>query len=107
VWLAILTMMVFGMIGFIDDYSKVMKKKNLGLTGKRKFSCRLSRVALSRRFDHAHGSGTYSTQLSVPFSKFHPDLVIHSLLSAPYFWWFSYIPFLIFVALVIVAPRTR
>jgi len=48
-------------------------------------------------------SGTYSTQLSVPFLKFfHPDLVIHSLLSTPYLWWLSYFPFMIFVALVIV-----
>jgi phospho-N-acetylmuramoyl-pentapeptide-transferase len=33
VWLAMLTMLVFGIIGFIDDYSKVIKKRNLGLTG--------------------------------------------------------------------------
>src|SRR5579864_9430379 len=38
VWLAIFTMLVFGFIGFVDDYSKVVKKRNLGLTGKRKFS---------------------------------------------------------------------
>ena len=37
VWLAVFTMVVFGMVGFIDDYSKVVKKRNLGLTGKRKF----------------------------------------------------------------------
>ena len=48
-------------------------------------------------------NGTYSTQLSIPFLKnFHPDLVIHSLLSSSYWWWLSYCPFLIFVALVIV-----
>src|ERR1035438_7913226 len=38
VWIAIFTMLIFGAIGFVDDYSKVMKKKNLGLTGKLKFS---------------------------------------------------------------------
>src|SRR6202030_48608 len=48
-------------------------------------------------------SGTYSTQLSVPFLKnFHPDLVIHSLLAHPYLWFVAYMPFLIFVVLVIV-----
>ncbi len=48
-------------------------------------------------------SGSYSTQLSVPFFKnFHPDLVIHSLLSRPYLWTLAYLPFLIFVATVIV-----
>jgi len=104
VWLAVLTMLVFGMIGFIDDYSKVMKKRNLGLTGKRKLifqtlaSCGVAVALLTLT-----ASGTYSTQLSVPFLKnFHPDLVIHSLLSSQYLWWLSYFPFLIFVALVIV-----
>jgi len=104
VWLAVLTMLVFGMVGFIDDYSKVMKKRNLGLTGKRKIifqtlaSCGVAVALLTLT-----ASGTYSTQLSVPFLKnFHPDLVIHSLLSSQYLWWLSYFPFLIFVALVIV-----
>jgi phospho-N-acetylmuramoyl-pentapeptide-transferase len=104
VWLAVFTMLVFGTIGFIDDYSKVMKKRNLGLTGKHKFflqivaSCAIAITLLSLTT-----TGIYSTQLSVPFFKnFHPDLVIHSLLSAQYFWWLSYFPFLIFVALVIV-----
>src|ERR1700688_5111629 len=41
VWLAIFTMLIFGMIGFIDDYSKVMKKRNLGLSGKGKFSLQI------------------------------------------------------------------
>ena len=104
VWLAVLTMLVFGLIGFIDDYSKVAKKRNLGLTGKRKFSLQIaasSGVAISLLTLTA--SGTYSTQLSVPFFKnFHPDLVIHSLLSTHYLWWLAYFPFLIFVALVIV-----
>jgi hypothetical protein len=82
VWLAVFTMLAFGAIGFIDDYSKVVKKRNLGLTGKRKFflqtwpACAVAVTLLSLT-----ASGTYSTQLSVPFFKnFHPDLVIHSLL---------------------------
>jgi phospho-N-acetylmuramoyl-pentapeptide-transferase len=104
VWLAVLTMLVFGIIGFIDDYSKVMKKRNLGLTGKRKFSLQIvASCGLAVTLLSLTASGIYSTQLSVPFFKnFHPDLVIHSLLSTQYFWWLSYFPFLIFVALVIV-----
>ncbi len=104
VWLAVFTMLVFGIIGFIDDYSKVMKKRNLGLTGKRKFSMQIiASCALAVALLSLTATGTYSTQLSVPFFKnFHPDLVIHSLLSSQYLWWLSYFPFLIFVALVIV-----
>ena len=104
VWLAVFTMLVFGMIGFVDDYSKVAKKRNLGLTGAHKFTLQiLASCAIAVTLLSLTVSGIYSTQLSVPFFKnFHPDLVIHSLLSTPYFWWFSYIPFLLFVALVIV-----
>jgi phospho-N-acetylmuramoyl-pentapeptide-transferase len=104
VWFAVGTMVAFGAIGFVDDYSKVTKKRNLGLTGKGKFfwqvlvSCSVALALLLLT-----ASGTYSTQLSVPFFKnFHPDLVIHSLLNSQYFWWFSYFPFLIFVAAVMV-----
>lgn len=32
----VLTMLAFGVIGFIDDYNKVAKKENLGLTAKQK-----------------------------------------------------------------------
>jgi phospho-N-acetylmuramoyl-pentapeptide-transferase len=104
VWLAVLTMLVFGLIGFIDDYSKVMKKRNLGLTGTHKFSLQIiASCAIAIALITLTASGTYSTQLSVPFFKnFHPDLVIHSLLSTQYLWWLAYFPFLIFVALVIV-----
>jgi phospho-N-acetylmuramoyl-pentapeptide-transferase len=104
VWLAIFTMLIFGMIGFIDDYSKVMKKRNLGLSGKGKFALQIiASCGVAVALLMLTSTGAYSTQLSVPFFKnFHPDLVIHSLLSTHYLWWFSYIPFLIFVALVIV-----
>jgi len=104
VWLAIFTMIVFGAIGFLDDYSKVMKKQNLGLTAKMKFLLQiLASFGVAVALISLTASGTYSTQLSVPFFKnFHPDLVIHSLLSSRYLWWFSYCPFLIFVALVMV-----
>jgi phospho-N-acetylmuramoyl-pentapeptide-transferase len=104
VWLAIFTMLVFGTIGFIDDYNKVVKKRNLGLTAKLKFAFQgIASCAVAVTLLSLTASGTYSTQLSVPFFKnFHPDLVMHSLSNSPYGWWFSYVPFLIFVAMVIV-----
>jgi phospho-N-acetylmuramoyl-pentapeptide-transferase len=104
VWIAVFTMLAFGAIGFIDDYNKVMKKQNLGLTGKGKFSLQvLASCIIAVSLLSLTANGTYSTQLSVPFfKKFHPDLVVHSLLATRYVWWLSYMPFLIFVALVIV-----
>jgi phospho-N-acetylmuramoyl-pentapeptide-transferase len=104
VWLAVFTLVAFGTIGFIDDYLKVVKKRNLGLTGTRKFALQTTAsVGVAITLLTLTASGIYSTQLSVPFLKFfHPDLVIHSLLSTPYMWWLSYFPFMIFVALVMV-----
>jgi len=104
VWLAVFTMLVFGFVGFIDDYAKVSKRRNLGLTSKRKFAMQvLASTAVAVALLTLTAAGKYSTQLSVPFFKnFHPDMVIHSMLTAPYIWWLSYLPFLIFIALVIV-----
>src|SRR6202142_2407563 len=36
VWIATLTLLGFGWIGFLDDYAKVTKQRNLGISGKRK-----------------------------------------------------------------------
>jgi len=104
VWLAMGTMLGFGAIGFLDDYWKTAKRQNLGLTGKLKFflqtvvSLGVGIVLLTLTV-----GGTYSSQLSVPFLKnFHPDLVVHALLSLPYVWGLAFLPFLLFVAAVIV-----
>jgi phospho-N-acetylmuramoyl-pentapeptide-transferase len=104
VWLAVFTMLTFGAIGFADDYSKVVKRRNLGLTGKRKFSLQtLASFAVAIFLLSLTVTGTYSTQLSVPFFKnFHPDLVIHSWLAGSYLWPVALLPFMIFVASVIV-----
>jgi len=45
---------------------------------------------------------SYSTRLMVPFvKKFRPDLIIGSLLSYPHLWPLAFVPFVIFVMLVI------
>ena len=36
VWIAIAALVGYGWIGFLDDYAKVTRQRNLGLTGKRK-----------------------------------------------------------------------
>ena len=36
VWIAIVALVGFGWIGFLDDYAKVTKRRNLGLIGRRK-----------------------------------------------------------------------
>ena len=47
VWLALFALFGFAAIGFVDDYSKVTKKQNLGLTAKKKL---LLQVLVSPRF---------------------------------------------------------
>src|SRR5437762_9045941 len=36
VWIALAALLGFGWIGFLDDYAKITRQRNLGLSGKRK-----------------------------------------------------------------------
>ena len=64
VWIALFALVAFGIIGFIDDYAKVMNKRNLGLTAWQKFGLQMLVAAvitavlagdavLRRLYDHA------------------------------------------------------
>src|ERR1700723_1767538 len=46
VWIAMFSLLAFAIIGFIDDYAKVMNKRNLGLTGWQKFGLQLTVAAV-------------------------------------------------------------
>lgn len=103
VWLAIFALLAFAAIGFVDDYAKVSKQRNLGLTSLKKFSLQIlvSLVCGIALLILATWS-KYSTQLVLPFFKrVHPDLVIHSLMATPHIWPLAFVPFLFFVSLVI------
>jgi phospho-N-acetylmuramoyl-pentapeptide-transferase len=104
VLLAIFSMLGFAAIGFADDYRKVVGRQNRGLSGQTKISLQvivsllagLTLLVMTQE-------GIYSTQLIVPFFKrFHPELVFHALLGRPYLWTVAFLPFLGFVALVMV-----
>ena len=102
--LSLFALVGFAGIGFIDDYAKVSKQRNLGLTAKKKiyfqvFVSLVVGVSLLVLTTHS----AYSTQLMIPFLKrFRPELVIHSLINSPHLWPLAFVPFLIFVGLVIV-----
>jgi phospho-N-acetylmuramoyl-pentapeptide-transferase len=104
IWLAILATMAFASIGFADDYLKVVHRRNLGLTGRGKLALQiLVSVVIGIVLVMMQGRGEYSTHLLVPFFKnFRPDLVISSLLDNPYLWPLAFLPFVGFVAIVIV-----
>lgn len=77
----ILTMLAFGVIGFIDDWNKIAKKQNEGLTPKQKIALQvLFGVALAVFMMLKQG-----TEVFIPFAKVYVD-----------FGWF-YIPFVVFV----------
>ena len=104
IWLAILATMAFASIGFADDYLKVVHRRNLGLTGRSKLAFQiLAGVLVGVVLVLLQAHGEYSTHLLVPFFKnFRPDLVISSLLDNHYLWPIAFLPFVAFVALVIV-----
>jgi phospho-N-acetylmuramoyl-pentapeptide-transferase len=104
VWLLLLSTVVYGVIGFADDYIKIVKKRSLGLTVRQKLGFQIL-TGLSVGFVLLYwmnvSTRIYSTKLNVPFFKaFVPDLLIDRLFSTP-FWFFGYLPFLAFVALFI------
>ena len=88
VWIAVGMAVAFGAIGFADDFLKVKRRQNLGLTGKQKIAgqvvaCLTAGLVLRFFTD-------YSTTLSLPFLKnFNPEI-----------WWPLYL--LIFAPFVMV-----
>lgn len=73
VWTAMGATLLFGLIGFVDDYSKVAKQRSLGLTGRQKLLAQLlvavmvwAVLFLSTRF---WGGNDYSWNFSIPFIK--------------------------------------
>src|SRR5271165_5495756 len=104
VLLSLFALIGFAIIGFIDDYAKVSKQRNLGLTARKKiyFQVLVSLVVgISLLVLVTHYA--YSTQLMIPFLKrLHPDLVFHSLINSTHLWPLAFLPFLVFVCLVIV-----
>jgi len=84
IWMLVLVTIGFGLIGFLDDYLKVIKKHNQGLSGRAKLVTQ-TLVALVPAL-WLYYSPSFNTTLTVPFFKqFQPDL-----------GWF-FIPFAIFV----------
>jgi phospho-N-acetylmuramoyl-pentapeptide-transferase len=102
--LALGATMAFALIGFVDDYNKVVRKRSMGLRPKVKFLYQvLTCIAVGAVLLALQQRGAYSTQLSVPFfKKLHPDLVLRSLLVRPHIWPLAFIPFVVFLIFVIV-----
>ena len=77
----LLSMYAFGAIGFIDDYNKIAKKQNEGLTPKQKLLLQLAfGLALA-----IYMMSTEGTNVFIPFAKITVDMGI------------LYIPFVVFI----------
>ena len=105
VWIAVFSTCAFAAIGFTDDYTKVTRRRNLGLTSRAKLGLQIAvSVIIAIMLIAMQTYGMYSTRLIVPFFKqFHPDLVVESLGRLPHLWPLAFLPFIAFVAFVIVA----
>ncbi len=98
VWLALISLIFFGAVGFADDYMKLSQKQSLGLRFHQKILLQvLFAISIALTLIYLNRIGLYSSDLSVPFFKrFTPelDLVVFGVS--------TFIPLIIFVLLVII-----
>lgn len=80
--------LLFGLVGFVDDYIKVVKKRNLGLSALQKFSAQFLIALCFVLFMYA--TSRVDTFISVPF--------LLNEMNLSYF----YMPFAVFVILAVV-----
>jgi phospho-N-acetylmuramoyl-pentapeptide-transferase len=104
IWLVLAVSLAFAGIGFWDDYQKVRRRQNLGLTARTKF---LLQILVSFIFGvtliFLSARGLYSTTLTFPFFKrLRPDFLISAFLENVWTYPLAFVPFLLFVVLVLV-----
>jgi phospho-N-acetylmuramoyl-pentapeptide-transferase len=104
VWIAMFSLVSFGLIGFWDDYAKVRRKQNEGLTVRQKFGLQiLAALMVGFMLLTLHAQKAYSTSMNVPFFKsFKPDLLIDAMLRNWYTYPLAFVFFFTFMILVIV-----
>jgi phospho-N-acetylmuramoyl-pentapeptide-transferase len=79
IWTVLFITLAFGAIGFIDDYTKLMKKHNKGLSGKAKLALQTG-ISLSAALFLYFKAGL-DTKLTIPFLKtIYPDLGVGYIL---------------------------
>ncbi|MBI3210612.1 MAG: phospho-N-acetylmuramoyl-pentapeptide-transferase [Candidatus Solibacter usitatus] len=104
VWVAMAGLLSFGAIGFWDDYTKVKRMRNLGLTGRKKFLTQaMAALLVGGLLMLLHSKGMYDTGMNIPFFKsFRPNLLIGGLLGNPWTYPFAFSFYLIFLETVLL-----
>ena len=104
VWVVVFSTLGFGAIGFADDYIKVVKRRNLGLTARAKmFWQTVVSLAIAVTLVVLQQFGLFSTRITVPFAAHvRPDMTWPWLGHIPHLGFLAFLPFVVFVTLVIV-----
>jgi phospho-N-acetylmuramoyl-pentapeptide-transferase len=104
VWLALGVTTAFAGIGFWDDYQKLRKRNNLGLTARTKFMLQiLVSFVFGMILVAMTAWGLYSTAIVFPFFKrIHPSFTIQALLHNSWTYPLAFLPFLAFAVLILV-----
>ena len=104
VWIVVFATLAFGAVGFADDYIKVVKRRNLGLTTRQKLLGQaIAAVVVAVALSILQQFKLFSTQLTVPFLKsWRPDLMWQLPLHWPHWGFLAFIPFVAFVIFVLM-----
>jgi phospho-N-acetylmuramoyl-pentapeptide-transferase len=104
VWIAVLSTLAFGSVGFADDYIKVVKRRNLGLTGRAKLLGQgIAGLGVAVALIILQQFKMFSTSLMVPFAKsLRPDLLWHWPMHFPHIGFLAFLPFVIWVIFVLM-----
>lgn len=94
-WLVVFVMLFLGMVGFLDDYIKIIKKDKKGLAGRLKIAGQVvTGLVLGSVLYFWPAFSEYNTLTTIPFLKqFNID---YAFIGAEY-GWLIYIPVVIFI----------
>lgn len=70
-WLVLFVMLGFGMVGWVDDYRKLVLKNSKGLPGRWKYFWQSVIAVAAVAYLYVSTSAPVNTQLTVPFLKFY------------------------------------
>ena len=104
VWIAVFATLAFGAVGFTDDYIKVVKRRNLGLTARAKLAGQaIAAVLVAVALVILQQFKMFSTAMMVPFAKsVRPDLIWHWPLHMPHLAFLAFLPFVAWVVFVLM-----
>jgi len=87
VWLGMATLLLFGLVGFLDDLIKIKHRRSLGLKGRAKLGLQfLLAISIGLVLIYLGFTGRFSLELNFPFFKSW----------TPYLGWF-YLPWILFI----------